>query len=276
MDTLRIGCGAGFSAIAPTPPVPSCARSRPAGAATSSSRRSPNARWRSRSSPPARPSGGYEPLLDRILAPILAECLAHGIRIVSNFGAANPPAAAKRIHELAHAAGLRAPKIAVVHGDDLSGPAHRELLRRELGARLDAIDVAAANAYLGAEPIAAALRAGADIVVTGRVADPSLGRGPVMAHYGVAPTNGSGWDARPWRDTSSSAAPRSRAATSPIRDARTSRARARGIPDRGDRARRQLRRGQGRCDRGPGERGDGERSSCSTKSMILPPTSRPM
>ena len=42
------------------------------------------------------PSAGYEPLLDRIVSPILAECLAHGIRIVSNFGAANPPAAAKR------------------------------------------------------------------------------------------------------------------------------------------------------------------------------------
>jgi hypothetical protein len=60
------------------------------------------------------------------------------------------------------------------------------MLRRELGVRLDAIDVASANAYLGAEPIAAALRAGAEIVVAGRVADPSLVVGPAMAHFGWA------------------------------------------------------------------------------------------
>ena len=133
------------------------------------------------------PSAGYEPLLDLIVEPILAECLAHGIRIVSNFGAANPPAAARRILALAKAQGLRAPRIAVIHGDDLSGAEHRPTLRRELGDAFDAIEVVAANAYLGAEPIAAALRDGAEIVVTGRVADPSLVVGPVMAHYGIAP-----------------------------------------------------------------------------------------
>ena len=131
------------------------------------------------------PAAGYEPLLDRILAPILRECLEHGIRIVGNFGAA-PPAAARRIRELARAQGLRAPRVAVIHGDDLSGAAHRAMLRRELGAGLDSIDVVSANAYLGAEPIAAALRAGADIVVAGRVADPSLVVGPVMARYDIA------------------------------------------------------------------------------------------
>ena len=132
-------------------------------------------------------SGGYEPLLDRIVSPILRDCLQHRIAIVSNFGQANPPAAARRILEIAQAQGLRAPRIAVVRGDDLSGPAHRQLLRRELGAALDEIDVVSANAYLGAEPIAAALAAGAEIVVAGRVADPSLVVGPVMAHFGIAP-----------------------------------------------------------------------------------------
>jgi len=76
--------------------------------------------------------------------------------------------------------------VAIVHGDDLSGAAHRDLLRAQLGSRLDGIDIVSANAYLGAEAIAAALRAGADIVVAGRVADPSLAVGPVMAHYGIA------------------------------------------------------------------------------------------
>jgi hypothetical protein len=132
------------------------------------------------------PAGGYEPLLDRMLRPVLAACLEHRIRIVSNFGAANPPAAAARILAMARELGLRAPRIAVIHGDDLSGPAHRALLERELGSALEGIDIASANAYLGAEPIAAALDAGADIVVAGRVADPSLVVGPAMAHFGLA------------------------------------------------------------------------------------------
>lgn len=132
------------------------------------------------------PARGYEPLLDLMVAPILGPCLEHGIRIVSNFGQANPAGAALRLREMARAQGLRAPRIAVIRGDDLSGAEHRALLSRELGAAFDRVTVVAANAYLGAEPIAAALAAGADIVVAGRVADPSLVVGPVMAHHGVA------------------------------------------------------------------------------------------
>ena len=134
----------------------------------------------------ANPEAGYEPQLEAMVAPVLAKCLAHGIRIVGNFGAANPPAAARRVRDLARKQGLRAPRIAVISGDDLSGAEHRELLRRELGARLDAIDIVSANAYLGAEPIAAALADGADVVVAGRVADPSLAVGPIMAHFDIA------------------------------------------------------------------------------------------
>ena len=130
------------------------------------------------------PDGGYEPLLDDIIVPILGKCLANGIRIVSNFGAANPAGAARRILELARGLGVRPPQIAIVCGDDLSGEKHRELLRAELGERLDSIAMVSANAYLGGEAIAGALRGGAEIVVCGRVADPSLTVGPVMAHYG--------------------------------------------------------------------------------------------
>ena len=67
------------------------------------------------------PDLGYEPLLDALLTPVLALCLAHRIRIVSNFGAANPLGAARRIRALAKELGLRRPRIAVVHGDDVSG-----------------------------------------------------------------------------------------------------------------------------------------------------------
>jgi len=134
----------------------------------------------------ADPQAGYEPLLDAMLGPVLARCMAHGIRIVGNFGAANPPAAARRIRAMARELGLQAPRIAVVHGDDLSGPEHRALLRECAGPALDGLSLVSANAYIGAEPIACALAAGADIVVAGRVADPCLAVGPAVAHFGWA------------------------------------------------------------------------------------------
>ena len=134
----------------------------------------------------ANPDAGYEPLLDDMLRPVLARCLQGGIRIVSNFGAAHPEAAARRIHALAAELGLPAPRIAVVQGDDLSAPHQRPLLEQALGSALQGLDVVSANAYLGAEAIADALLAGADIVVCGRVADPSLAVGPTLAHFGWA------------------------------------------------------------------------------------------
>ena len=134
----------------------------------------------------ANPDAGYEPLLDDMLRPVLARCLQGGIRIVSNFGAAHPEAAARRIHTLAAESGLPAPRIAVVQGDDLSAPHQRPLLEQALGSALQGLDVVSANAYLGAEAIADALLAGADIVVCGRVADPSLAVGPALAHFGWA------------------------------------------------------------------------------------------
>lgn len=130
------------------------------------------------------PEAGYEPLLDELLRPVLALCIAHGIRIVSNFGAANPLGAARRIRALAKELGVREPRIAVVHGDDVSGVHHRDLLESALGAAMPSEPIASANAYIGAEPIADALRAGAEVVVCGRVADPSLALGPALAHFG--------------------------------------------------------------------------------------------
>lgn len=132
----------------------------------------------------ADPAAGFEPLLDEMLRPVLARCLQHGIRIVSNFGAANPLAAARLIQALARELGLPAPRIAVISGDDLAGPAHRALLRAQLGEAVDGLNLVSANAYVGAEAIAAALDAGAQIVVAGRVADPSLTVGPAMSHFG--------------------------------------------------------------------------------------------
>lgn len=132
----------------------------------------------------ADPDAGFEPLLPLMLRPVLADCIAHGIRIVGNFGAANPHGAARRILDMADELGVRRPRIAVVTGDDLCAPAHRAMLSEALGEAAASLGIASANAYLGAEGIAAALRDGAQIVVTGRVADPSLTVGPAMAHYG--------------------------------------------------------------------------------------------
>lgn len=137
-----------------------------------------------------QPDAGYEPLLEELLEPVLADCLAHGIRIVSNFGAANPEGAARCIQQLAARLGLRAPRIAVVHGDDVSCDAQRAALQQALGDAYPQATVVSANAYIGARAIAQALREGADVVVAGRVSDPSLTLGPAMAHFG--------WDWRDW------------------------------------------------------------------------------
>ncbi|HET9576618.1 MAG TPA: acyclic terpene utilization AtuA family protein [Usitatibacter sp.] len=130
----------------------------------------------------ADPRAGFEPLLEDMLGPVLAACIANDIAIVGNFGAANPPAAARKILAMSQDRGLAPPRIAVVSGDDLSGPGHRALLAQALGEPIE--DMVSANAYLGAEPIAAALDAGAQVVICGRVADPSLAVGPIIAHYG--------------------------------------------------------------------------------------------
>ncbi len=132
------------------------------------------------------PQRGFEPLLDDLLEPILARCIAAGIVIVGNFGQANPPAAALAIQDLATRLGLGPLRIAIVTGDDLVGRVDLTQTERWDGdGRLPELDgaVIAVNAYLGATAIADAIRAGAQVVVTGRVADPALALGPLVAHF---------------------------------------------------------------------------------------------
>ena len=131
---------------------------------------------------------GYTPrLLERISA-VLPHCLRNGVRIVSNMGAANPGAAARLVVRYAQDAGLGAVSCAIVRGDDVA-----ELVRRqpglplmETGEPLESIlpRMASANAYLGADVICRALDTGAQIVITGRVADPSLFLAPAIHHFG--------------------------------------------------------------------------------------------
>ena len=134
----------------------------------------------------ADPASGYEPLLDQELRPVLGDCLRHGIAIVSNFGGANPRGAAAHVLRLAEELGLPRPRVAVVKGDDLSDERGQALLRQFLAPDCAARAFVSANVYQGAFEIADALKAGAQVVVTGRVADPSLVLGPAVAHFGWA------------------------------------------------------------------------------------------
>ncbi|MBS0249237.1 MAG: DUF1446 domain-containing protein [Proteobacteria bacterium] len=129
------------------------------------------------------PQLGYEPKLKALLTPVLKDCVESGIAIVGNFGAANPPAAAKLIAELATEQKVSA-RIGVVTGDDMLGPEGLEVLRASSNELPDDKLLVSANAYLGAAPIVEALGEGADVVVTGRVADPSLTLGPLIHAFG--------------------------------------------------------------------------------------------
>ena len=110
-----------------------------------------------------------------------------GIKLVSNFGAANPLAAADAIVAIARR--LRIPvKVAAVTGDDVLDALDLDAPTMEGGVPLSQYaPIVSANAYLGAEALLPALASGADIVVTGRVADPSLFVAPLMHEYGWAP-----------------------------------------------------------------------------------------
>jgi hypothetical protein len=136
------------------------------------------------------PEKGYTPrLLDRIGA-VLPACVRNGVRIVSNMGAANPPAAARLVHRHAREQGLEGVDCAVLLGDDVTERVRRQpgLALMESGAPLESLlpKMVSANAYLGADAVCRALATGARIVLTGRVADPSLFLAPAIHHFGWA------------------------------------------------------------------------------------------
>ncbi len=135
----------------------------------------------------ADPALGYEPLLAELVGPVLPSCIRAGIPIVGNFGNANPAAAAALLQGLAETAGLGKLRIAVIEGDDVAEQitvSDLEVWEGDASLSRNLDGLIAANVYLGARPIADALRSGAQVVVTGRVADPSLALGPLVAHFG--------------------------------------------------------------------------------------------
>jgi hypothetical protein len=120
------------------------------------------------------------------------------LKIVTNAGGMNPRACAEKAKAILSKHGLTR-SVAIVEGDDLLADLDRLLASGHPLTNLDTGEplagirsrVVSANAYLGARPIADALAAGAEIVITGRVADASLTVGPAMQAFGW---NWNDWD----------------------------------------------------------------------------------
>lgn len=134
----------------------------------------------------ADPRRGYDPLLERRMRALLPLCRARGTRLLSNMGAANPLAAAEATVAIARALGLAGLRVAVLLGDevtDLLAPDTPLWESGTVGARGTLVG---ANAYLGCEALVPAIESGAEVILTGRVADPSLFLAPLVARFGWA------------------------------------------------------------------------------------------
>lgn len=136
------------------------------------------------------PDGGYATdFIDRVMKPWMKDIASKRIKVVANAGGVNLEACRKALEAVAEEAGVSL-KIGTVEGDNLLDRAdelrENDLREMETGAAMPE-KVMSVNAYLGAFPIAAALDAGADIVVTGRCVDSALAVGPLIHEFGWKP-----------------------------------------------------------------------------------------
>jgi hypothetical protein len=127
---------------------------------------------------------GYDPLLERRIELLLPLLKRHGVRLITNMGAANPIAAADAIIAIARA--QKTPiRVAVVTGDDVLARIEPDELTLESRTPITEYgELVSANAYLGVAALLPALQTGADIIITGRVADPSLFVAPMAHEHG--------------------------------------------------------------------------------------------
>lgn len=134
----------------------------------------------------ADPAGGYDPLLEDRMRAVLPACRRQGVRIITNMGAANPLAAAEKVREIARALKLEGVRVAAVTGDDVLEFVRREGCIDDTGQPVGRFGdrLLSANAYIGAQPIIDALAQGADVVITGRAADPALVLAPLVHAFG--------------------------------------------------------------------------------------------
>ena len=134
------------------------------------------------------PDLGFDPMLRERMQAVLPHCIGQGVRILTNMGAAHPMAAGRAVLEVAHELGLK-PRVAVLHGDDVLAQLQRQgghlnLIERQSPVAELADRLVSANAYLGAEHLLPAVATGAEVIITGRVADPALFLAPIWHHFG--------------------------------------------------------------------------------------------
>ncbi|MDL2273134.1 DUF1446 domain-containing protein [Oscillospiraceae bacterium OttesenSCG-928-G22] len=190
MKQIRIGSGAGFAGDRITPAVEliekgnldyiifECLAERTMGLAHRAMLKDPKK--------------GFDRLLEKRMRAILEPLKRNGVKMVSNMGAANPEAACAEIARIANELGVTGLKLAAVTGDSVieSIDRYAELDVLEFPKKLrDVTGVVSANAYMGAEGITEALQNGADIVITGRVSDPSLTVGILKHEFGFDATD---------------------------------------------------------------------------------------
>lgn len=185
MKTIRIGSGAGYSGDRIEPAVElaakgnikylslECLAERTIAIAQQNRMKNPDL--------------GFDPLLEARWRALLPICHANKVTLITNMGAANPISALKKTKEIAEELGLSGIKIAAVTGDDvLEAIRAGDYTIDETGAKVSSLgdNIVSANAYLGAAPIVEALKAGADIIITGRVADPAIFTAPMIFEFG--------------------------------------------------------------------------------------------
>src|SRR5262249_40781 len=129
------------------------------------------------------PQAGYDPLLERRMDGLLPLIARNRVRVVTNMGAANPAAAAAPVAARARRKGpsLKSP---AVRGEHVLDRLDADMPCLETGAPLKEFgEIVSANAYLGVDAMLPALAQGADVVVVGRAADPSLFLAPLVHEF---------------------------------------------------------------------------------------------
>jgi hypothetical protein len=182
-EKIRIGCGAGFSGDRIEPAIVlaekgqldylvlECLAERTIGLAQKRKLQDPKK--------------GYDPLLERRIESLLPLLVKNNIRLITNMGAANPAEAAKKVVEIATQKGIKI-KVAAVTGDDVIEEIKQQsnkIKDFDNGRLMNEYDIVSANAYIGVDAILPAIRSGANIIITGRVADPSLFLAPMIHEF---------------------------------------------------------------------------------------------
>ncbi|MBD1380989.1 acyclic terpene utilization AtuA family protein [Metabacillus arenae] len=132
------------------------------------------------------PQLGYDLRLEELVKTFAPYVEKGKLKVIGNMGVANPIAAVEKAVEICKQLGLRNVKFASITGDDISDKIESiDPILWETGKRLSQLSgkVVSANAYIGAEPIVEALEKGANFIIGGRLADPSLYIGPMAYEF---------------------------------------------------------------------------------------------